>query len=446
MKYLILAATLAASVAATPSHNHHHHHHAKKEAPAKVEKRAPDVVTEIVVGPTATVYQLDGKILDPSAAKAGLADGEFVVVGETTPTYVPPPPPPPPSSTSVADLKAQFIEEAFSSTIAPPSSTSTTSTPPPPPPTTSAKPTTSSAAPPPAPKSSKAPQPSSQPSGGSGLNADFPSGTIPCSHFPSDYGAVALEYLGMDGWSSIQSVPGYTADAVSISEIITGVSGQGCAKGDMCSYACPPGYQKTQWPAAQGSTLQSVGGLYCNPDGFLELTRPSHPTLCQAGAGGVTVQNDLSDSVCTCRTDYPGDESMVIPACANPGQSIPICNPEESDYYVWDGKSTSAQYYVNKKGYSAADACLWNSPLDPQGAGNWAPVILGVGKTNDGTTWLSIFQNAPTSTALLDFNIEITGDVNSKCSYIGGVWTGGSSGCTTALPAGGQAVVRYFSS
>ncbi|UKZ78054.1 hypothetical protein TrVFT333_005788 [Trichoderma virens FT-333] len=413
MKYTILAATLAASVAASPSHNHHQHHHAKKNAPNKVEKRV-DVVTEVVVGPTATVYQLDGKIVNPADAKAGLADGDYVVIGETTPTY--------------------FIEEP-SSSAAP-----TTTSAPPPPPSTTAQPTSSSAPPPP--KSSKPAQPST-PSGGTGLNADFPSGKIPCSHFPSDYGAIPLEWLGTGGWSGLQFVPGYTAASLSISEIITGVSGQTCGDGAMCSYACPPGYQKTQWSQAQGATLQSIGGLYCN-NGFLELTRPDHPKLCEPGAGGVSIQNDLDESVCTCRTDYPGIESMVIPACANAGQTIPVCNPDESTYYVWDGKSTSAQYYINKKGYGVADSCVWNSPLDPKGAGNWSPLILGVGKTAGGLTFLSIFQNLPTSTALLDFNVEITGDVNSKCSYINGVWTGGSNGCTTAMPAGGKAIVRYF--
>lgn len=435
MKYLILAATLAASVAATPSHNHHQHLHAKKDAPHKVEKRVT-VVTEVVVGPTATQYLMDGKIVDPAAAKAGLAEGEYIVIGETTPTYVPPPPPPPPSAspTTAGGMKAQFIEEPDTSSVSipPPPTTSaqptTTAQP-----STTAQPTTSSSAPPPPPKSSKPAHPS-PPSGGTGLNADFPSGTIKCSTFPSEYGAVALDWLGTGSWSGLQFVPGYSSSSTSISEIITGVSGQTCDSGAMCSYACPPGYEKTQWSAAQGATGQSVGGLYCNADGYLELTRPSHPKLCEPGAGGVVIQNDLDDSVCTCRTDYPGIESMVIPACASAGQTIPLCNPDESDYYVWEGKLTSAQYYVNKKGYGVADACVWNSPLDPHGAGNWSPVIIGVGKTPGGTTFLSIFQNLPTSTALLDFNIEITGDVSSKCSYINGVWSGGNNGCTVSIP------------
>ncbi|KAL7807679.1 SUN domain-containing protein [Trichoderma gracile] len=437
MKYTVLAATLAASVAATPSHHHHHHahRHAKKHAAAKVEKRAPDVVTEVVVGATATVFELDGKIVDAATAKAGLAEGEYIIVGETTPTFVPPPPPPPATS-SAAPLRAQFVEEPISSPAAP-----TTTSAPPPPPTTTAQPTTSSAPPPP--KTSK-PAQSSPSSGATGLDADFPSGKISCDTFPHEYGAVALDWLGTGGWSGLQFVPGYSSDSQSISDIITGIVGQTCSKGAMCSYACPPGYQKTQWPKAQGATLQSVGGLYCNEDGFLELTRPDHPKLCEAGAGGVTIKNDLDDSVCTCRTDYPGIESMVIPACTTAGEIIELTNPDETDYYVWDGKTTSAQYYVNKKGYAVEDACVWNSPLDPKGAGNWSPVNIGTGKTADGTTWLSIFQNLPTSNAKLDFNIEITGDVSSKCSYINGVWTGGDNGCTTSMPSGGKAVIRYF--
>ncbi|RFU77430.1 sun domain-containing [Trichoderma arundinaceum] len=110
MKYLILAATLAASVAATPSHHHHHQHrHAKKDSPSKVEKRAPDVVTQVIVGATETVYQLDGKIVDPKSAEAGLKDGDYVVVGETTPTYVPPPPPPPPYPPLLGGRRAWFV-------------------------------------------------------------------------------------------------------------------------------------------------------------------------------------------------------------------------------------------------------------------------------------------------------------------------------------------------
>lgn len=115
-----------------------------------------------------------------------------------------------------------------------------------------------------------------------------------------------------------------------------------------------------------------------------------------------------------------------------------------ANYYQWDGKPTSAQYYVNKKGLNVADACVWDSSADPSGAGNWAPINIGVGKAYDGVTYISIFPNAPTNNVKLDFNIEITGDVNTKCSYIDGQWSGGSNGCTTGLRPGGQATIRYF--
>lgn len=410
--HLAIAASLAIGV--TANSHQHLHRHIKKDVGSKAEKRVPDPVTAWVAGPTQTVYQLDGKILDADKAQAGLEDGELVVVGETTPTYTPPPPPPKPTTTSVKNFGAQFLEKSSSA-------------PPPPKPTTTSQP-------PPPPKSTKAAPKPSTPSGGTGLNAKFPSGTVPCSQFPSDYGPISVPYLGMNGYIGLQFVPGFSLKtSLSISTIITGISGDKCKEGTMCSYACPVGYQKTQWSSQQGSTKQSVGGLYCNSDGFLELTRPSYPTLCEPGMGGVTIQNDLSVVVSTCRTDYPGSESMTVPAEAQAGESIPLTNPNQATYYQWAGLATSAQYYVNKKGVSASEGCRWNCANDPLGCGNWAPINIGAGVAADGTTFLSIFQNAPTSTAKLDFNIEITGDVNSKCGYKNGAFIGGDSGCTVSL-------------
>jgi hypothetical protein len=302
-------------------------------------------------------------------------------------------------------------------------------------PTTTAEPepepTTKSEAPP-APKPTKSAEPSPDLSAG-GLDAKFPSGKVLCSEFPSKYGAVALDWLDLGGWSSLQFVPDFTSASMTISKIITGIAGETCSEGAMCSYACPAGYQKTQWPKAQGATKQSIGGLYCNSDGYLELTRPEYPTLCEKGEGGVTIQNDLDEEVATCRTDYPGNEAMVIPILAKPGASVEVCNPSQDNYYIWDGMKTSAQMYINKKGYGLKDACVWNSAKDPSGAGNWSPTILGVGKASDGITYISIFRNLPSSHAELDFNIEITGDVNSKCAFVNGQFTGGSDGCTVSL-------------
>ncbi|KAL2756835.1 hypothetical protein ACRALDRAFT_2026821 [Sodiomyces alcalophilus JCM 7366] len=428
--HLALAASLVASVAA---HQHNHHRLHRKFVASPVEKRAPDAVTVYEAGPTVTHYELAGQKLSEEEAKEGIADGLFVVVGESTPTFTPPPAP---SSTAPVQsvAAAQFFESKESS-----SSSSSTPAPSPTP-----SPSTTSEAPPPAETTSSRPS-SGGGSGGTGLNAKFPSGKVKCSELPTDYGVRPLNWLNIGGWAGIQKVPKYSPGDVSISYIETGIDG-GCEPGAFCSYACPVGYQKTQWPKAQGSTLQSIGGLWCNADGYLELTRPEKETLCEEGAGGVWVKNDLNEIAAVCQTDYPGHESMVIPTIPQPGEKLPLTNPYAPDYYVWDGLPTSAQYYVNKKGYKVEDACVWDSAIDPEGAGNWAPINIGTGKAADGNTYISIFPNAPTSTAKLDFNIEIIGDVNSKCALVNGVYTGGSSsGCTTTLANGaGEAIIRFY--
>ncbi|KAF6844452.1 sun domain-containing protein [Colletotrichum musicola] len=426
---LAVAASLAAGVVAQP-HNHRHRH-VKKDVASSVEKREPDVVVVYEAGPTVTAYEIGGKPISPEEAQQGIENGLFVVVGETTPTSTPLPP----ASTSKApkpttSKDAQFFEAKVAKT------TSTTPTPTPTP-----TPSSSSQAPP----ATSASSGGSGGSGATGVDADFPSGELDCSVFPSDYGAVAVDYLGTGGWTGIQRTPNYNVGDSSISFIETAVSSDGgCTNNSFCSYACPVGYQKTQWPAAQGSTKQSIGGIYCNSKGKLELTRKGKNKLCEQGAGGVVVKNDLDKQSCVCRTDYPGTESMVIATVPQPGQSLPLTNPDSADYYIWNDSPTTAQYYVNKKGYAVEDACVWKSTKDPLGAGNWAPVNIGVGKSTDGNTYISIFNNAPTSTDKLDFNIEIVGDVNSKCALIGGSYTGGGNGCTTAMSSGGKATIRFY--
>lgn len=424
---ITLAAGLIAGSAA--SHAHQHLHHAKKhQVDQVVGKRDPARVTVYAAAATETVYEMGGKVIDADEAKDGLDEGNYVVIGESKPTYTPPPPPK--TTSTSAELGALFIESKKTTSTT--STTTTTEAAP----TTTTEPTTTSSPPPPETTTTAAAATTSSSgsgSGGTGLDAKFPSGEIKCSQFPSDYGAVPITWLETGGWSSLQFVPGYSSLSSSISEIIGGVAGQDCTKGTMCSYACPPGYQKTQWPKAQGSTKQSVGGLYCNSDGYLELTRDGYDTLCEPGVGGVTAQNDLDEEVLLCRTDYPASESMVIPAAAEPGGSVEVCNPDQTTYYEWDGMPTSAQYYINKKGYSKENACCWTSRIDAHGAGNWSPMILGVGRASDGITYISLFPNLPTSTAKLDFNVEITGDVSGECSYIDGVYSGGSStGCTVS--------------
>ena len=114
--------------------------------------------------------------------------------------------------------------------------------------------------------------------------------------------------MDMGGWSGLQYV---TISGNSVTNIVTGTPGSTCANDAdgtaMCSYACPPGYQKSQWPTTQGSTGQSVGGLLCGPDNKLHLTNKALSTqLCIEGTGGVSVENTLGSNVPICRTDYPG--------------------------------------------------------------------------------------------------------------------------------------------
>lgn len=146
---------------------------------------------------------------------------------------------------------------------------------------------------------------SSSISEGQGLELEFPDGTIDCSTFPSEYGPIEIEWANLGGWAGIQYV---TVEGGSVTHIVTAVpGGKGCIPGAMCSYACPPGYQKSQWPSTQGQSGQSVGGIQCNSDGKLYLTNPGlSKNLCIKGTGATIVENKLSNNAAICRTDYPG--------------------------------------------------------------------------------------------------------------------------------------------
>lgn len=402
-----LAAILVAGAAAQPHVHKHRHAKSKKHEHAVVEKRDAVTVTSVVPA-TVTEYVLDGVVMDASQAEQGIQGGDYIVVGSSNPTFTPPPAPSSTSTTasSSSTEAAQFIElKSSSSTPAPES-------------TPEATPTTAQAA------------------AATGIDVAFPTGddAPSCDVFPSAYGAVPVSWLGTDGWSSLQQPQsGFTLGSL-VSNIVAPTSG-GCQSGMFCSYACPPGYEKSQWPVdSQGSSGQSVGGLWCDENNKLQLTRPDHPYICEQGAGGVSVKNSLTSQVAVCRTDYPGSESMVIPLSATPGGTFPLTNPNSANYYVWEGKPTTAQYYVNPSGLSVEDACVWTSPTNPDSAGNWAPMNIGVGQDSTGTTYLSIFNNSPTSSATLNFNVRITGDVSIECTFENGAYTSGDgNGCTVSF-------------
>jgi hypothetical protein len=142
------------------------------------------------------------------------------------------------------------------------------------------------------------------------VDRTFPDGEIDCNEFPSQYGAVRTDWLGLNGWAGVQKANVDSAAGYDDIMTVTKAQCQGencCLEGAFCSYACPEGYLKWQWPSKQGATGQSVGGLQCR-NGKLHLTNPTQPTLCAQGTRNVNVyvQNKMSQNVAVCRTNYPG--------------------------------------------------------------------------------------------------------------------------------------------
>lgn len=429
-----VAVTLATAGSLAAAHGRHGHAHFHKRAVDTETANAPGstVYDFVVLNPTNTATPQSISLDD---ACAGLADHQLEWLGAPVPaacetsssTSTPTPTPTPTTAT------AQVLQET-SASIDPNSSSSTSTVEPTSSSTSTAEPT--STAPATTTSTTSAPAPTTPSTGATGINAEFPDGQLDCSIFPSEYGAVPLDYLGLGGWSGVQYV---SLVNELVTNIVTAVFGETCTDGSMCSYACPPGYQKSQWPTTQGATGQSVGGLQCK-NGKLWLTNPGlSKQICIPGTGGINVSNKMSQGVAVCRTDYPGTEAETIPLAASPGGVFPLTCPNGANYFVWEGKSTSAQYYVNNKGVSIQQGCQWGDGSAP--IGNWAPMNLGVGYSN-GATWLSMFKNIPTTTANLDFAIEMVGDdLSDTCRYDGkgnfynsaGLITTGN-GCTVSHP------------
>ncbi|KAH8705889.1 hypothetical protein BGW36DRAFT_368326 [Talaromyces proteolyticus] len=442
MKFSATLALAAAGSLAAAEHNHrrgHAHHHKRDVATATT------VVDEVI-----TVYQLDGTPIPVADVCKGIKDGDYKWANGAGPAHACDPVA---TSTSVSVKAHQFLETSTSSAVpttstvptttavpttsSTPTTTSTTSTSTS---TTSISTTSSSAA------ASTTPA-STGISGGTGLTAPFPDGELSCDTFPSDYGAVALDYHGLGGYSGIQ-YPTMNALGTLVQSIVTAVTGQSCTEGAYCSYHCPPGYLKSQWPKEQGATGQSVGGITCT-NGKLHRTNTEYDTLCIAGVEGITVKNTLGGTVSACRTDYPGTESETLPLEVNPGSIENLANPNGASYFFWENKQTSAQYYLNPVGFGADKACVWGTAA--YDLGNFAPMNMGVG-FSDGTTYLSLFPNKPTTDAQLKYNVKIVGDVSLSCSYVydgtNGMYyengTPKSAGCTVGVPQGGSAQVVFY--
>jgi hypothetical protein len=272
---VVLLATAGSIVAAQP-HKHQHLHH------RNVEKRNPAVDVVNVPGPTVIAYVLpDGSPISEEDCLEGIRNGTLVWADGVVSSVPAAAPTPTPSSSSSNDVGAAFYQKPTSTPVATPQST-------------------------PASGPSSGSSPSSYSPDATGLDSDFPDGQLDCSTFPSQYGAIPVSWEGLKGWAGIQYVT-FSPDGSSITHIDTAVAGMGCTDGAMCSYACPPGYQKSQWPTAQGSTGQSIGGIACK-NGKLYLTNSNlSKKLCIPGVGNVEVKNQLGENVAICRTDYPGE-------------------------------------------------------------------------------------------------------------------------------------------
>ncbi|KAK0940158.1 Sperm-associated antigen 4 protein [Friedmanniomyces endolithicus] len=445
MKHTISLLSAAIAVVAAVPHQHKHQHaHEKRQY-----NEVTNVNYDVVPGPTVMVYVLNGQPITEDEVRQGIANGTLVwenggqlsvasssaAPTSTSAAYVPPPPTSSPvyisSTTSFLSVSTPQSTPASSSAYSAPSSSYVAPS--------------SSAYSAPAPSSS-APSSSGSSfdsSSATGIDSNFPDGQLDCCTFPSDYGAIPVDWMGLGGWTGVQ-LPGSNQGGFSNIETVTKDlvgSGGACTEGAYCSYACPAGYQKAQWPATQGATGQSVGGILCQ-GGKLHKTNPAMSgSLCMPGTDKVTilVENNLSSNVAICRTDYPGTEAETIPLDAQPGSTSNLTCPDASNYYTWEGGHTSAQYYVNPAGVAVQDACQWGSAANPWG--NYAPLNLGVGYSN-GAAWLAIFQNAPTTTAQLDFAVEIVGDgVSGSCKYSNGQYCSGEScsavtGCTVSISSG----------
>lgn len=264
-------------------------------------------------------------------------------------------------------------------------------------------------------------------SSSSSSSGSFEDGTIPCSEFPSVANIVSLDWVGLGGWASVMALDGSTSNS--------------CTDGFYCSYACKPGYSKTQWPSNQPSDGRSVGGLLCK-DGYLYKSNSDFDSLCEEDVQTGNVVSELSEVVSLCRTDYPGSENMVVPTELEGGSTLPLSVVNEDNYFEWQGKKTSAQYYVNNAGVSKEDGCIWGTA--GSGVGNWAPLVIGSGYTN-GLTYLSLIPN-PNNNSPANYNVKIEaasgGSINGECKYENGQLSS-PDGCTVTVTSGSANIIFY---
>lgn len=312
LQYITTLAAVVVVVAAKP----HHYMHRRAHDAAKRNARADSVVYVPAATVTSIVYWLDGHSITEEDVRQGIANGTLMwgedgalssTVSIIRPISLATPAP-------ASDSATQATQEAPNTGAVGPASLSP-------------EPEKAS--------STSAAQPTSpaQESGAlsvswadlvdqngycASCDKEFPSGTIPCDEFPYGYGALPLAHEGLGGWSGIQDPQYSGGDGFDdITTVVKGSCSDGscCTAGSFCSYGCPNPYLKLSFPKKQGRTGQSVGGLYCNSNGYLEMADGSiGKTLCGQSSKSMTVKvkNKLSKSVSFCRTDYPGKSHISI--------------------------------------------------------------------------------------------------------------------------------------
>ncbi|KAF1945903.1 SUN-domain-containing protein [Clathrospora elynae] len=430
LQYVSLAA-LAAVTAATPHHMHRHAHGVAKRDDEDGLVYAPAVTQ------TKIVYWLDDHSISEKEARQGIANGTLtwgddgnLSTSTTGPSALPTPAPTSKQHSHVAGATSEpdpthqkpAPEAPEPAPEQPEESAPPVATP------------SSDPAPSPSPDASPAQQPDTSSNAWADMvdknghcaecDKEFPNGKISCTKFPYGYGALPLSNEGLGGWSGIQDPLYRGADGFDdITTVVKDSCSDGtcCTAGSFCSYGCPNPYLKASFPSKQGRTGQSVGGLYCNKNGYLEMADGKIAnTLCVQGSKqmSVKVQNNLSKSVSFCRTDYPGTESMTFPVTVGPGETGFLANPDQNEYFFWEGLKTSAQYYVNKQGVPENEACTWGKEM--QGKGNWSPTVFGT-SFDDGPMqqgFSSLKQNELCKNERLGYDITFTGDsVVSPCRY-----------------------------
>lgn len=444
--YIAIFAAAVAITAAQPSQRAHRHTRAHVARMARPDSAlyAPAPVETVIV------YELDGRLISEEEARQGVANGTLRwgddgILSSSIRGPVPLPTTPPSSSSEVkAPVQTlQAITQVQQVEAQPLSSMHETS---------KAVEPASSVVPAPshAPTSAPAPVSDASPDDPNDLvdehgncascDKPFPNGVIPCTQFPYGYGAMPLHNEGLGGWSGIQDPVYRGSDGFdNIRTVVKDSCSDGscCTEGTYCSYGCPNPYLKLSFPKKQGKTGQTVGGLYCNDHGMLEMADGSiGKTLCGKGSDKMTVkvQNKLKKSVSICRTDYPGKfvysaqhlaclkhtgtESMTFPLTIAPGEIGYLANPDQGKYFFWEGKPTSAHYYVNKQGVPESEACTWGH--DSKGVGNWSPTIFGTSFDDlaSNVGYSSLKQNELNWNERLDYSITFIGDgVTNACKY-----------------------------